>query len=161
MASTGTFRLSSAAPRVERDMRVLVTGDRNWTDWDTIRCELAKLPSGPDTVLIHGDADGADTIADTIGREMGFTVLPFPANWNRYKRGAGPRRNSQMLGQGKPDMVLAFHPDLSKSKGTRDMVQKAEARGKEVRKFTPRPGSYTGVRVRSNRERPPVPEVDE
>mgnify|MGYP001615970522 CR=1 FL=1 len=31
-----------------------------------------------------------------------------------------------MLDYGKPDIVLAFHSDLSKSKGTKDMVRRSQ-----------------------------------
>ena len=48
----------------------------------------------------------------------------------RYGRGAGPRRNRQMLDEN-PDisLVLAFHEDLGRSKGTRDMVRRSEKKG--------------------------------
>jgi hypothetical protein len=35
----------------------------------------------------------------------------------------------------KPDIVLAFHENLSESKGTKDMIKKAEKKGYEVRIF--------------------------
>ena len=31
-----------------------------------------------------------------------------------------------MLDEGKPDLVIAFHNDLPKSKGTKDMVKRAQ-----------------------------------
>jgi hypothetical protein len=34
-----------------------------------------------------------------------------------------------MLDEGKPDLVIAFHDDLSRSKGTVDMLAKAERAG--------------------------------
>ncbi len=55
---------------------------------------------------------------------LGYTVHPHPANWDQYHRAAGPLRNREMLKEA-PDIVLAFHDDLSQSKGTRDMVNQA------------------------------------
>jgi hypothetical protein len=104
-------------------MRVLVSGDRNWTDVEAIRRELSKLPD--DTVIIHGDARGADSIADEVAKELGFEVDPYPAEWEKYYKAAGPIRNQQMIDEGKPDKILAFHPNIQESKGTKDMVKRA------------------------------------
>jgi hypothetical protein len=111
-------------------MRVLVCGDRNWTDEAAIARVLFNLPA--DTVLIHGAARGADSIAGRVGERLGFEVLKFPADWEKFGRAAGPIRNQQMLDEGKPDLVIAFHPNLAASKGTKDMVKKARKHGIKV-----------------------------
>jgi hypothetical protein len=103
-------------------VRVLVTGDRNWTDVEKVAAVLSKLPS--DTVLVHGAARGADTIAGVVGEALGFKVIPVPADWNKHGRAAGPIRNRAMLRDHGPfDLVCVFHPDLAASKGTADMVE--------------------------------------
>ena len=116
-------------------MIILATGDRNWADVDYVRTVLESLPSG-DHTLIHGDARGLDRIAGRVARDLGWKVYAFPAGWNAWGRAAGPIRNQEMLEVGKPDLVLAFHRDLERSKGTRDMVQRARRAGIEVRHFT-------------------------
>jgi hypothetical protein len=63
---------------------------------------------------------------------MKIPTVAYPADWNTHGRTAGPIRNSRMLAEGKPDLVLAFTHDLSKSIGTRDMVTKARAAGVRV-----------------------------
>ena len=80
-------------------------------------------------MVIHGAARGADTIAADLAKGMGMKVLPFPAKWDRYGRAAGPIRNRQMLWEGHPDVVHAFHTDLEASNGTADMVKQAEKAG--------------------------------
>ena len=115
-------------------MRVLFCGDRNWSDYSCIRQELEKLPKG--SIIIEGCAAGADSIAGWLAEQMGFEVMKFPADWKKYKRAAGPIRNQQMLDEGKPDMVFAFHENIEISKGTKDMVTRAEKAGLEVRIFT-------------------------
>ena len=114
-------------------MRILICGDRNWRRMDVIERELKKFPPG--TVVIHGAAKGADTLGGFVADRLGFKVLAFPAKWNIYGRGAGPVRNQQMLDEGKPDLVLAFHENLSESKGTRDMVNRAKGTGVKVEIF--------------------------
>lgn len=104
-------------------MRVLVCGDRDWTDIGMIANELSKYPLG--TVIIEGEARGADKIARAVAEELGFEVAKFPADWAKHHKAAGPIRNQQMLDEGKPDLVLAFHDNLMSSKGTLDMVKRA------------------------------------
>jgi len=107
-------------------MRVLVCGDREWTDLAAI---LRELKHHRATVVIHGGARGADTLAGEAARQMKIPVEMFPAQWNLYGKSAGPIRNKQMLVEGEPDLVLAFHSDLMSSRGTRDMVRRADRAG--------------------------------
>ena len=111
-------------------MRVLVCGSRDWNDRDMIRAALSRLPSG--TIVIEGEARGADLLARSVAEELGFEVVKFPADWTRYHRAAGPIRNQQMLVEGKPDYVIAFHDDIRTSKGTFDMVNRARGAGIRV-----------------------------
>ena len=71
-------------------------------------------------------------MAKYLGSKHGFEVEDYPANWNLHGRAAGPIRNKQMLDEGKPDIVYAFHPNISESKGTKDMVRQAKNRGIET-----------------------------
>jgi len=114
-------------------MRVLVCGDRNWTNIHAIWRHLVGLSK--DTIIIEGEARGVDSLAREVAESLGMKVMPFPADWNKHGRAAGPIRNIQMLKEGKPDLVLAFHPDLEKSKGTKHMVEISKKAGIEVMVF--------------------------
>jgi hypothetical protein len=105
-------------------MRLLVCGDRRWQRKGIIRRLLITL--APE-VVIEGGCSGADRIAQQIAAELNIPVEEYPANWHKYGKAAGPIRNTQMLLDGKPDRVLAFHDDLSRSKGTKHMVGLARA----------------------------------
>ena len=111
-------------------MRILVTGDRNWEHAIPIVLLLTEHANAGDTV-IHGAARGADTIAAWVAGLLGLDVEAYPANWKRYGRAAGPIRNQEMLDAG-IDIVLAFHHDISQSKGTKDMVTRALKHGVSV-----------------------------
>lgn len=80
-------------------------------------------------VLIVGDAKGADSIAWAWAKLGRVKRRRYKANWEKYGRAAGPIRNNRMLGHGKPDLVLAFHNDISSSKGTRHCTESARKRG--------------------------------
>jgi hypothetical protein len=105
-------------------VRVMVTGSRDWEERSIIRSALAiHLPPGG--VLVHGAARGADLIAAEIADSMGREVEAHHADWDTYGRGAGYRRNVDMLISG-IDLVLAFHKD--NSRGTAHAIREAKTR---------------------------------
>ena len=108
-------------------MNILVTGSRYWTNEDVIRGVLVGFDRN---ILIHGNCRGVDRIAGRIAKELGFRVLPVPAKWNIYGKKAGVLRNIQMLDllTGGKDVVLAFHEDITSSKGTKHCVREAKKR---------------------------------
>ncbi|NLX94715.1 MAG: DUF2493 domain-containing protein [Rhodopirellula sp.] len=109
-------------------MRFLVTGGRNFADRDFLFATLDRLRAEHGfTLLIHGDARGADRLAGEWARDRGIQILACPADWKRFGRGACPKRNRQMLAE-KPDLVVAF-PGGS---GTSHMVIIAEEAGVKV-----------------------------
>lgn len=108
-------------------MRVLICGDRNWEDVRAIEEFISKLPK--DTIIIHGLCRGADIIADDMAHKHGLKILKFPAEWHKYGKAAGPIRNKKMIVDGKPDEVVAFHNNLSKSRGTVNMIKQARIYG--------------------------------
>ncbi len=77
----------------------------------------------PFSVVIHGNAPGADSLAGEWARARGVPVEAYPAEWDLYGRAAGHLRNRQMLDEGEPDIVIAFPG----GRGTADM--KKQARG--------------------------------
>jgi hypothetical protein len=77
---------------------------------------------------IEGKLHGADKIAGRVAKELGFGLCEVPANWGAFGRKAGPIRNRQMLDL-KPDLVIAFHDNLTESRGTADTVREAKRRG--------------------------------
>ena len=82
----------------------------------------------PSTVIIHGAAKGADSLASEWAALNEVKEEVFPADWKTHGRAAGPIRNQQMLDEGKPDLVIAFPG----GRGTADMVKRARKAGIEV-----------------------------
>jgi hypothetical protein len=112
---------------------ILVTGSRDWDDYQTIWSELNKCISAE--LLLHGMARGADRLADRAAKELKFKAIRgYPALWDEYGRSAGPIRNSLMLTHGKPDFVLAFQKDGSR--GTQHMIDIARKAGVSVKVIT-------------------------
>jgi hypothetical protein len=111
-------------------MNILVCGSRDWNDFTTIAKYLEELNSTDNHVekpitIIHGGCKGADSIAGYLAAQLGFQVRVFTADWSKYGKAAGLIRNQQMLDEGQPNLVVAFHNALEDSKGTLDMVSRA------------------------------------
>lgn len=110
-------------------MRVIVTGNRDWTDEATILRVFATLP--PISTIVHGACEtGADAIADRIARAMGHVPELHPADWNAHGNAAGPMRNAHMVSLG-ADACYAFGAleRNGKRTGTGDCVAKAKRAG--------------------------------
>lgn len=110
-------------------MRVLVCGGRGFNDEELLCKKLDEYDLARGfTGLIHGGASGADRMAGHWAVTAGVPVTSYPAEWGKHGYGAGPKRNKQMLVDGKPDLVIAFPG----GRGTADMVRQAKAAGIEV-----------------------------
>lgn len=110
-------------------MKLLVCGGRDFYDEAELRRAMNAAVAGEsDVLVIHGGARGADSLAGRIAKARGVPVRVFPADWDRHGRGAGPKRNQQMLDEGKPDLVLAAPGGV----GTADMIRRAKAAGIRV-----------------------------
>lgn len=108
------------------EQTVLICGDRKWCSHRAIEDVIRALPKG--ATVIHGGARGADTIAGMAAHFWGLKVIAVHANWKTYGRRAGVLRNLDMLDM-KPDLVIAFHHNLERSRGTRHCVREALRRG--------------------------------
>jgi SLOG family YspA-like protein len=112
-----------------RKMRVLVCGGRDFDDVGLMISVLDRLHTEKSfTVLIHGNARGADRIADAWAWRMGVPCESYglpQGEWDELGKKAGPLRNQRMLDEGKPDLVVAFPG----SGGTKDMVRRAVKAG--------------------------------
>jgi hypothetical protein len=109
-------------------MRVLVCGGRTFGDWELLVGVLDGLKPMQASVIIHGAAPGADTLAGRWAELRRVPIESFPAEWEKHGRAAGPIRNAQMLAEGKPDLVVAFPG----GRGTANMCKQARAAGVEV-----------------------------
>ena len=57
---------------------VIFFGSRGWTDYDTIFWRMALLPKG--TIIRHGAARGADSLASRAAKALGLKEDPFPVS---------------------------------------------------------------------------------
>lgn len=127
-------------------MRILITGSRDWPDDGSVQdvlfdyileeLESGRLPDHRLVTFVHGAASGADTEVkrtvefwQKLGRSN-VELEPYPADWKKYGKSAGFKRNQEMVDLG-ADVLLAFlgpcrkHPDANHpSHGALDTVDR-------------------------------------
>jgi hypothetical protein len=87
--------------------RILVCGGRDFTDQQLLESVLLKYIN-INSIIIHGDAKGADTLADVFASKYKLSCWKFPARWDLFKYAAGPNRNARMFKESDPDLIIAF-----------------------------------------------------
>lgn len=110
--------------------RVIVTGSRDFTSYYAVSKALAfHLPD----LVIHGGANGADSMAETWARNAERDSHIFRPRWRTaagYIKSAGHTRNGRMLDAYPGVLVLAF--PHGEAKGTRNCIEQALTKGHEV-----------------------------
>ncbi len=121
---------------VVEPFRLLVFGSRFYRNvifLTKILCEIhEKRPIG---VLGEGEAPGADTLAREWADLRGVKVEKYFADWNRYGKSAGPRRNERQLYEFKPHAGVAFFGPNYRGSGSLHMASLLEKAGIPVAKF--------------------------
>ena len=113
--------------------RVVIAGCRDYDNYTEAKLYidfcLSNIRKEHDIVIISGGASGADAIGERYAKENGFKVEKHPADWQRYGRSAGPKRNKQMAIIG--DYVICFWD--GKSNGTKSFIEYAKEFNKPIR----------------------------
>jgi predicted Rossmann-fold nucleotide-binding protein len=109
-------------------MKVLICGGRDFTDYKYMKRVMDDLIKKRNpSMIIHGGARGADTLAGDYATKKQIITLIMPAEWNKYGKPAGMKRNRDMLNEN-PDLVVAFPGGV----GTKGMIKIAKDKGTEV-----------------------------
>jgi hypothetical protein len=115
--------------------RILVTGSRDWDDPLEVRLALirASVLHLPGIVVIHGACPtGADAMTAEWAADYGVRTEEHPADWGRLGKGAGPRRNAEMVALG-ADTCLAFIRGASR--GATHCADTAQQAGIPVQRY--------------------------
>ena len=106
-------------------MRILVTGGREYKNRKFLFGILNLLHKKYSiSVVVHGGARGADSLADEWALENDIEREVFEvtkAEWDKYGKPAGIMRNIKMLDISQPDLVVAFKGN----RGTSHMINYA------------------------------------
>ena len=111
-------------------MKLIIAGGRDFRDIVRAFRDLEPFERVV-TEVVSGGARGADDIGEEWAAYYKKPVKRFPANWDRHGKSAGYRRNVEMADYA--DAVVAFWN--GESRGTRHMIQIAQAKGLKVTVF--------------------------
>ena len=78
---------------------LVISGTRTFDDYGFFKekCDHCLANHKNDEIhIIEGEATGADTLAKKYAEERGYILHPFPADWDKYGKAAGPKRNKKM-----------------------------------------------------------------
>lgn len=127
---TGTLLCRYDDDMASKPYFILVTGSRDWEDPGIIERAIENFPS--DTVFLHGEARGADSLLDAVARDLCYVTMKM-AYFDWLGRSGGPSRNQAMLNIGlamqlSGDWQLRYaafdaHPERRRS-GTHDMMRR-------------------------------------
>lgn len=110
-------------------MKLAVIGSRTFNDYPRLKMSLDVYNTlYPITLIVSGGARGTDSLAERYAEEKGIPMQIFPAQWNKYGRSAGYKRNRDIIMA--CDKVYAFW-DM-KSTGTGNSIELAKKLGKPV-----------------------------
>lgn len=90
---------------------------------------LSRISKEHTIVILSGGCVGADMLGERFAKEKGYAIERFVAEWGKYGRGAGPKRNFEMAMAS--DYVICFWD--GKSRGTASMISYAKKLKKPLR----------------------------
>ena len=112
---------------------VIISGSRDFNDYNLLKRKvnqyLEEKRKTHKIVIVSGNARGADKLGEKYANEEGFQLEIYKADWDKYGKCAGYKRNEQMAEVG--DAVIAFWDEVSK--GTKHMIDIMKEKNKLVR----------------------------
>lgn len=125
---------------MQRETRIIIAGGRDFIYRTLLEGYLDKyIENLSDNdkrriTIISGGARGADTLGERYAKAREYSLIQFPANWDKYGKRAGYIRNAEMakyaVADGSYGVLFAFWD--CESKGTENMIETAEKYGLEV-----------------------------
>jgi hypothetical protein len=101
--------------------KYIIAGSRDFTDFELLERVLNEFEISE---IVCGGARGADLLGKEYAEKYNIPVKMFPADWERYGKGAGHRRNLEMAEYA--DVLIAFWD--GNSTGTAHMIKEAHRR---------------------------------
>lgn len=113
-------------------MKVIIAGGRNFFNYEFLKMKCDVILHGkPIVEIVSGTANGADRLGERYAKEKGYTITQFPAQWDKFGKSAGYKRNQQMAEYA--DSLIVFWD--GKSRGSKHMIDIAKSQGLTISVF--------------------------
>jgi hypothetical protein len=115
-------------------MKVGIIGSREFSDYDKMKESILSyfrnknLDINTIEYIVSGGARGADKLGERFAEEFNIKTKIHLPNWDKFGKSAGMIRNSDIIDDS--DLIFAFWD--GQSKGTKDSINKARKRNKEI-----------------------------
>ena len=113
----------------KENFKVIIAGSRGFSNYkllkDTCNNALREKKKTHNVIIISGHAKGADALGEKYANDEGLDLEIFPADWKKFGKSAGFRRNEQMAEFA--DGLIAFWD--GESHGTKHMIDIANEKG--------------------------------
>ena len=105
-------------------MHVGIVGSRFFNNYQLFEKKILEweVKNGTITKIISGGCRGTDRLAEIFAKKYGKELFVHNADWNKYGKGAGPKRNTLIVNDA--NYLIAF--PTSNSIGTYDSINKAK-----------------------------------
>lgn len=104
------------------NFKVIIAGSRGFSNYKLLREQCNKFlrekRKTSNIIVVSGHARGADTLGEKYAQDEEFALEIYPAQWKKFGKRAGYRRNEQMAEVA--DALIAFWD--GSSKGTKHMI---------------------------------------
>lgn len=111
-------------------MKTIVAGCRRGFSFGDIIAGMLQV-DWVASEIVSGGAAGVDSFGEKWAECQGLPLKKFEAEWDKYGRAAGPKRNLRMLEYA--EALVAFWD--GQSRGTRHIIEQAKKRSMKVRVF--------------------------
>lgn len=118
---------------MESTVRIIIAGGRDFNNYDFLKKEasifISEIDNGDHIEIVSGGAKGVDLLGEKFAEEKNLELIVFPADWKKFGRAAGPKRNAQMAKYA--THLLSFWN--GESKGTKSMLTLAKKENLKVK----------------------------
>ena len=113
--------------------RIIIAGCRDYNNYTEAKkyideC-ISDIKKDNTIIILSGGSNGADKIGERYAKENDFQIELFLADWKRFGKSAGPKRNKLMAEA--TDYVICFWD--GKSRGTKSMIEYAQMYDKPLK----------------------------
>lgn len=121
-------------------MRVIIAGTRSLASQEYVERAMRECGLTP-TCVVSGGCRGVDASGEVWAGKHNVPCVRYPAQWSTHGRAAGPIRNAEMADNA--DALVCVWD--GKSRGTRDMLDRAIAKGLLVYVLCPWPWKLPAI----------------
>lgn len=110
-------------------MKIAIVGSRSFNDYEKLKNyinDIVDMEGWIIDCIVSGGAKGSDTLGERYADEYGYNKLIFPAEWEKYGKSAGFKRNVDIIDN--CDVCFAFWD--GESHGTKHDIDLCKEKGK-------------------------------